>query len=113
MGAQNTEDVGGPRRDAGAGALPGRRLPGLGLVAVFQLVHAAGPVSGGHHVEAAAGAVGRSPASCSEPGRTGGLGMGTLPALVGSQVSRAPLVASQVGSERRSGRDGAPPLHLL
>lgn len=44
-------------RDAGPGqgALPGRRLPRHGLLALFQLLHAAGPVPGGHHVEAAPG----------------------------------------------------------
>lgn len=58
MGAQGAEDAGGPGRDAGAGALPGRRIPRLGLLALFQLVHASGPVSGGHHLEAAPGASG-------------------------------------------------------
>lgn len=58
MGAQGAEDAGGPGRDAGAGALPGRRIPRLGLLALLQLVHASGPVSGGHHLETAPGAAG-------------------------------------------------------
>lgn len=58
MGAQGAEDAGGPGRDGGAGALPGRRIPRLGLLALFQLVHAPGPVSGGHHLETAPGAAG-------------------------------------------------------
>lgn len=58
MGAQGAEDAGGPGRDAGAGALPGRRIPRLGLLALLQLVHASGPVSGGHHMETAPGATG-------------------------------------------------------
>lgn len=58
MGAQGAEDAGGPGRDAGAGALPGRGIPRLGLLALLQLVHASGPVSGGHHLETAPGAAG-------------------------------------------------------
>lgn len=58
MGAQGAEDAGGQGRDAGAGAFPGRRIPRLGLLALLQLVHASGPVSGGHHLETAPGAAG-------------------------------------------------------
>lgn len=61
MGAQGAEDAGGPGRDAGAGAFPGRRIPRLGHLALLQLVHASGPVSGGHHLETAPGAGGLWP----------------------------------------------------
>lgn len=53
MGAWGAQDAG-----AGQGALPGRCLPGLGLLALLQLLHAAGPVPGGNHVEAAPGGAG-------------------------------------------------------
>lgn len=53
MGARGAQDAG-----AGQGALPGRCLPGLGLLALLQLLHAAGPVPGGNHVEAAPGGAG-------------------------------------------------------
>lgn len=55
MGARGAEDAGGPGRDAGEGAVPGRRLPRRGLLALLRLVYAAGPVPRGHHVEAAPG----------------------------------------------------------
>ncbi|XP_045338330.1 calpain-10 isoform X4 [Leopardus geoffroyi] len=51
MGAPSAQDAG-----PGQGAVPRRRLPRLGLLTVFQLLHAAGPVPGGHHVEEAPGA---------------------------------------------------------
>uniref|UniRef100_A0ABI7XB83 Calpain catalytic domain-containing protein n=2 Tax=Felis catus TaxID=9685 RepID=A0ABI7XB83_FELCA len=51
MGAPSAQDAG-----ARQGAVPRRRLPRLGLLTVFQLLHAAGPVPGGHHVEEAPGA---------------------------------------------------------
>ena len=53
MGARGAQDAG-----AGQGALPRRRLPGLGLLALLQLLHAAGPVPRGDHLEAAPGGAG-------------------------------------------------------
>nr|KAF6336237.1 calpain 10 [Myotis myotis] len=50
MGARGAQDA-----CTGQGALPGPRLPCVGLLALLQLLHAAGPVPGGHHVEAAPG----------------------------------------------------------
>lgn len=57
MGARDAQDA-----RAGQGALPGPRLPCVGLLALLQLLHAAGPVPGGHHVETAPGNLCYAPA---------------------------------------------------
>lgn len=90
MGAQGAEDAGGQGRDAGAGALPGRRIPRLALLALLQLVHASGPVSGGHHLETA-------------PGAAGSLSWAGVPSEVGSELAGPAAPSASSSSPFRRG----------
>lgn len=92
-GSPGAGDAGGP----GRGALPGRRLPRLRRLAFLQPVHPAGPVPGGHHVEAAAGAAGGPVRTPARPSSLGclywGLGWGLITSL---RERRAGLPASRL-----------------